>query len=65
MKLQRYERIVETDTLYIVVTVFKDCTAEEALQEVENNRQMSSDNLLETQFKTIDNKVFITETFMK
>ena len=65
MKLQRYERIVETDTLYIVVTVFKDCTVEEALQEVENNRQMPSDNLLETQFKTIDNKVFITETFMK
>lgn len=65
MKLQRYERIVETDTLYIVVTVFKDCTVEEALQEVENNRQMPSDNLLEAQFKTIDNKVFITETFMK
>lgn len=65
MKLQRYERIVETDTLYIVVTVFKDCTVEEALQEVENNRQMPSDNLLETQFKTINNKVFITETFMK
>ena len=65
MKLQRYERIVETDTLYIVVTVFKDCTVEEALQEVENKRQMPSDNLLETQFKTIDNKVFITETFMK
>lgn len=65
MKLQRYERILETDTLYIVVTVFKDCTVEEALQEVENNRQMPSDNLLETQFKTINNKVFITETFMK
>lgn len=65
MKLQRYERILETDTLYIVVTVFKDCTVEEALQEVENKRQMPSDNLLETQFKTIDNKVFITETFMK
>lgn len=65
MKLQRYERIVETDTLYIVGTVLKDCTVEEALQEVENNRQMPSDNLLETQFKTIDNKVFITETFMK
>lgn len=31
MKLQRFERIVETDTLYIVVTVFKDCTVEEAL----------------------------------
>lgn len=65
MKLQRYERIVETDTLYIVGTVFKDCTVEEALKEVENNRQMPSDNLLETQFKTIDNKVFIIETFMK
>lgn len=65
MKLQRYERIVETDTLYIVVTVFKDCTVEEALQTVQDNRQMQSEKLLETQFKTIDNKVFITETFMK
>ena len=65
MKLQRYERIVETDTLYIVVTVFRDCTVEEALQTVQDNRQMPSENLLETQFKTIDNKVFITETFMK
>lgn len=65
MKLQRYERIVETDTLYIVVTVFNNCTVEEALQIVQDNRQMPSDNLLETQFKTIDNKVFITETFMK
>ena len=61
MKLQRYERIVETDTLYIVVTVFKDCTVEEALQTVHDNRQMQSEKLLETQFKTIDNKVFITE----
>lgn len=65
MKLQHYERIVETDTLYIVVTVFKDCTVEEALQIVQDNRQIPSDNLLETEFKTIDNKVFITETFIK
>ena len=65
MKLQRYERIVETDTLYIVVTFFGDCTVEEALQIVKDNRKMPSDNLLETEFKTIDNKVFITETFMK
>lgn len=65
MKLQRYERIVETDTLYIVVTFFRDCRVEEALQIVQDNRKMPSDNLLETEFKTIDNKVFITETFMK
>lgn len=65
MKLQRYERIVETDTLYIVVTFFRDCTVEEALQIVQDNRKIPSDNLLETEFKTIDNKVFITETFMK
>ena len=64
MKLQRYERTVEKDTLYIVVSVFKDCTVEEALQIVQDNRQMPFDNLLETEFKTIDNKVFITETFI-
>lgn len=65
MKLQRYERTVEKDTLYIVVSVSKDCTVEEALQIVQDNRQMPFDNLLETEFKTIDNKVFITETFIK
>lgn len=65
MELQRYETIVETDTLYIVVTFFKDCTVEEALQIVQDNRQMPFDNLLKTEFKTIDNKVFITETFIK
>ena len=47
MKLPCYERIVETDTLYIVVTFFRDCTEEEALEEVENKRQMQSDKLLE------------------
>jgi|GEM_PF-2981945 hypothetical protein len=65
MKLQRYERIVETDTLYIVVTFFRDCTVEEALQVVNDNAKRQSDTLLEVEIKTIDNKVFITETFRK
>ena len=46
MKLQRYERIVETDTLYIVVTFFRDCTVEEALQVVNDNAKRQSDTLL-------------------
>ena len=53
MKLQCYERIVETDTV------------EEALQEVENNRKKPSDKLLEVQVQQTNNKVFITETFRK
>lgn len=65
MKLQRYERILETDTLYIVVTFFRDCTVEEALQVVNDNAKRQSDTLLEVEIKTIDNKVFITETFRK
>lgn len=65
MKLQCYERIVETDTLYIVVTFFRDCTVEEALQEVENNRKKPSDKLLEVQVQQTNNKVYITETFRK
>lgn len=65
MKLQCYERIVETDTLYIVVTFFRDCTVEEALQVVNDNAKRQSDTLLEVEIKTIDNKVFITETFRK
>ena len=65
MKLQCYERIVETDTLYIVVTFFRDCTVEEALQEVENNWKKPSDKLLEVQVQQTNNKVFITETFRK
>ncbi len=65
MKLQRYESIVETDTLYIIVTFFRDCTVEEALQVVNDNAKRQSDTLLEVEIKTIDNKVFITETFRK
>ena len=65
MKLQRYESIVETDTLYITVTFFRDCTVEEALQVVNDNAKRQSDTLLEVEIKTIDNKVFITETFRK
>ena len=65
MKLQRYERIVETDTLYIVVTFFRDCTEEEALEEVENKRQMQSDKLLEVKVQKTNNQIFITETFRK
>ena len=64
MKLPCYERIVETDTLYIVVTFFRDCT-EEALEEVENKRQMQSDKLLEVKVQKTNNQIFITETFRK
>lgn len=65
MKLPCYERIVETDTLYIVVTFFRDCTVEEALQVVENKRQMPSDKLLEVKVQKTNNQIFITETFRK
>jgi hypothetical protein len=65
MKLPCYERIVETDTLYIVVTFFRDCTEEEALEEVENKRQMQSDKLLEVKVQKTNNQIFITETFRK
>lgn len=65
MKLPCYERIVETDTLYIIVTFFKDCTVEEALQVVEDKRQMQSDKLLEVKVQKTNNQIFITETFKK
>lgn len=65
MKLPCYERIVETDTLYIVVTFFRDCTVEEALQVVEDKRQMQSDKLLEVKVQKMNNQIFITETFRK
>lgn len=65
MKLPCYERIVETDTLYIVVTFFRDCTEEEALEEVENKRQMQFDKLLEVKVQKTNNQIFITETFRK
>ena len=65
MKLPCYERIVETDTLYIVVTFFRDCTVEEALQVLEDKRQMQSDKLLEVKVQKTNNQIFITETFRK
>lgn len=65
MKIPRYAKIVETDELYIVATLLKDCTVEKALQIVQDNRQMLSDKLLELQIKEIDNKVCIIETFSK
>ena len=65
MKLPCYERIVETDTLYIVVTFFRDCTVEEAIEEVENKRQMQSDKLLDVKVQKMNNQIFITETFRK
>lgn len=65
MKLPCYERIVETDTLYIVVSFFRDCTVEEAIEEVENKRQMQSDKLLDVKVQKTNNQIFITETFRK
>ena len=65
MKIPRYAKIVETDELYIIATLLKDCTVEKALQTVQDNRQMPSDKLLEVQIKEIDNKVCIIETYSK
>ena len=65
MKMPRYAKIVETDELYIIATLLKDCTVEKALQTVKDNRQMPSDKLLELQIKEIDNKVCIIETYSK
>ena len=45
MKMPRYAKIVETDELYIIATLLKDCTVEKALQIVQDNRQMPSDKL--------------------
>lgn len=65
MKIPRYARIVETDELYIIATLLKDCTVEKALQTVKDSRQMPSDKLLELQIKEFDNKVCIIETYSK
>lgn len=65
MKMPRYAKIVETDDVYIIATLLKDCTVEKALQTVKDNRQMPSDKLLELQIKEIDNKVCIIETYSK
>ena len=65
MKMPRYAKIVETDELYIIATLLKDCTVEKALQTVQDNIQMPSDKLLEVQIKEIDNKVCIIETYSK
>lgn len=65
MKMPRYAKIVETENVYIIATLLKDCTVEKALQTVQDNRQMLSDKLLEVQIKEIDNKVCIIETYSK
>lgn len=65
MKMPRYAKIVETDNVYIIATLLKDCTVEKALQTVKDNRQIPSDKLLEVQIKEIDNKVCIIETYSK
>lgn len=65
MKMPRYAKIVETDDIYIITTLLKNCTVEKALQIVQDNRQMPSDQLLELQIKEIDNKVCIIETYSK
>lgn len=65
MKMPRYAKIVETDELYIIATLLKDCTVEKALQTVKDSRQMPSDKLLEVQIKEINNKVCIIETYSK
>lgn len=65
MKMPRYAKIVETDELYIIATLLKDCTVEKALQIVQDKRQMPSEKLLELQIKEIDNKVCIIETYSK
>lgn len=65
MKMPRYAKIVETDELYIIATLLKDCTVEKALQIVQDNRQMPSDKLLEVQIKEVDSKVCIIETYSK
>lgn len=65
MKMPRYAKIVETDELYIIATLLKDCTVDKALQTVKDNRQMPSDKLLELQIKEVDSKVCIIETYSK
>ena len=65
MKMPRYAKIIETENVYIIATLLKDCTVEKALQTVKDNRQMPSDKLLEVQIKEIDNKVCIIETYSK
>lgn len=65
MKMPRYAKIVETDDVYIIATLLKDCTVEKALQIVQDNRQMPSDKLLEVQIKEVDSKVCIVETYSK
>lgn len=65
MKMPRYAKIVETDDVYIIATLLKDCTVEKALQTVKDNRQMPSDKLLEVQIKEVDSKVCIIETYSK
>lgn len=65
MKMPRYAKIVETDDVYIIATLLKDCTVEKALRTVKDNRQTPSDKLLEVQIKEIDNKVCIIETYSK
>ena len=65
MKMPRYAKIVETDDVYIIATLLKDCTVEKALQTVKDNRQMPSDKLLEVQIKEVADKVCIIETYSK
>lgn len=65
MKLQRHERIIEVKTLYVITTIFEDCTVLDALQSLMDNRQMQSDKLLEVQVQKINNKVLIVEVFRK
>lgn len=69
----RYIQLVENDKVNIIITVIKDCTKEQALQQVEQDRNekiepwnnVHSTNKSDRTIKEIANAIYIIETITK
>lgn len=73
LSLPRYIRLVETDKENIIITVIKNCTKEQALQQVEQDRNtkiepwnnVHSTNKSDRKIKEEANAIYIIETITK
>lgn len=73
LNLPRFIRSVETDKEIIIITVIKDCTKEQALQQVEKDKNtkiepwnnVHSTNKSGREIKEEANAIYIIETITK
>lgn len=73
LNIPRYIQLVENDKENIIITVIKDCTKEQALQQVEQDRNtkiepwnnVHSTNKSDRKIEEIANAIYIIETITK